>query len=339
MLHNKKSRNAVLTLGSVLLAITMLAGCGPATPEAVSVSNLLLGSTTEVTNTTDSSAPPVTYSITASWDNADILADETASLALTGLKARLVQGSTTVEEVDLTADDETHTFTGLEPALTYTVRITAEYADGTYEDRNVASESRRFTGGPWYNDDVNTNWPGIRFDDLSVGSFNQSDGAPSGSFQLNQFYYYNTYNNDYVVGDVGSETWITVTVHEPNDTNDTDDQRNNVNWLSDDVYLLDSKVSGLTDYADMADVDLEFYTVTGEKVCSVTGSDTEATISGSDFTTLLNSVNSGYYADKEGYFFVRATCTATPDSYSSSNEDDQYGWWGLAMPAARVSRD
>lgn len=325
-------------VGLIGLAVTLV-GCGGGAPEAIAVDSLAQTSVEAVQNTTDSTKPPLTYTVSVSWSTASIEADETASLAFKEIEAYVWDGSEKVasEIFDLTASS--HTFTGLEPAQSYTISVLARYADGTYEDGDGASESIRFTGGPWYHDDVTISSGGFRKDTFSSGSFNHIDAYPAGSFQLNDVYYYNTYNSDYAVDGLDNEVWLIVDVNEVTDGNDTDTQRNNINWLSDDVYLLDSRLSGLDDYTDIADVDLEIYTITGEKIFSLTGSATEGTISSTNFTTLLNSVNSGYYAEKEGSFFVRAICTAEPSSYSEDNAEDQYGWWGLAMPGPRVARD
>lgn len=312
-------RRIVPALAGLIGLAVALAGCGGGTPEAIAVDDLARTSVEAVENTTDSTAAPLTYTVSISWDTARIAADETASLAIEEIEAYVWNGSEKIasEIFDLTASS--HTFTGLEPSHTYDISVVARYADGTYEDGDAASDSIRFTGGPWYHDDVTINSGGYRRDSFSSGSFNHLDSYPSGDFTLSDVYYYNTYNSNYALRGLDSEVWLIVDVNEVDDTNDTDTQRNNINWLNNDVYLLDSQVSDLSDYTDIADVDLEIYTITGEKIFSLTGSATEGTISSTNFTKLLNSVNSGYYADKEGSFFVRASCTGEPSSYSEDN--------------------
>ena len=325
----------LLVLGLAALG-GLLIGCGGPSKEALPVDNLSRGVITKVENTDNAEEPPVTYSVKVSWSLASITDDEKASEALTGLYAS-VSGSG--NETKLQRTDTEYTFTGIEPGERYYLGIRAAYAPGTYEDGDGAREEVGFIGGPWHHSDVEIGEAGYDTASYSVGSFNQEDDYPTSTFTLDEFYYYNTYNTEYVLEEEGHEVWMIVAVKEVTDTNDTDTQRDNINWLSNEVYLLDANVPDLTDYSDIPYADLEIYTVTGEKLFELTGTVTEGTIAPADFNTLLDSVNSGYYADKEGVFYVRAICTAVPDTYSEDNEEDKYGWWGLALPGPRVTRD
>jgi len=257
--------------------------------------------------------------------------DEKASAAITALDVTLRDGTTTVEEKELSTTATSHTFSVCEPGVSYWASVRAVYTQDAYEDLSGSSTEVRVLYGPWASDSVTLG--GTRkTESLSVGSFNHQDGLPSGQFSLSDFYYYNPYNPDYLFAAENDETWIVVDVYERTDTNEED--RNNVNYLTENVELLDSNTTGLTSYDDMADVDLEFYDIYNNKIFELTGTNTSGTISSSDYSSLIDSVNSGYYEDKDGVFFIRAICKSMPSTFSDSNSEDQLGYWGLAIYGA-----
>ncbi len=324
-------KNAVKITAVLMLFAVLLVSCG-GTPDPIGVDDLTISSVAMVTNSTDTTKPPVTYSATVTWSLASITADETASAALEKITIEL--GGSDVEYTDeLSATATTYTFTDLLPGDQCWLKVSAVYAEGTYEDEDYAYEEKSFLGGPWYKSGFSSSGGERRIDTgFGVGSVNWENFAVNNA----DTYYYNTYNYDYVVDSYGDESWLVIGVNEVTATNDTSEQRNNINWLSDDVYLLDNGT--LWNGDDLASVDLEIYTIYGTKIFELTGTATSGTISATNFNSLLDSVNSGYYADKEGVFFIRAICKAAPSSFSSSNSSE-HGWWGVAMPGSRVSRD
>ncbi len=325
MRQNSFIKFAAVGVLGLALVFGILAGCGGGTKEALPVDDLSRGSVTMVENTTDATIPPVTYTVKVAWSTASITADETANTAIT----KLVASGGVADAVDLALTDSSYTFTGLVPGERYHLNIAAVYAEGTYESGDGASDSVSFIGGPWYHDDITIGSGGFKTDSFSSGSFNQADAISS-----TDDYYFNFYNKEYALEGEDWEVWLIVDVNEPTTTNDEDDQRNNINWMNSTFHLLDNET--VTDDADIAAVDLKIYNVYGDEVLDISGSVIEGTISG--FGSFLDTVNSGYYADKNGVFFVRAVCSAMPSTYSDWNED-QFGWWGLAMPGPRTARD
>lgn len=335
-MNKRKKTVMILAIVSIIGMIGILAGCGKSSETALPVDNLSVSTVSADTNT-EAESPPTTYSVTTSWTTETLTEDKKASAALEGIRVSAKSDSTEFSK-DLDATATEYTYTGLVPAENYSLSVMPVYAEGTYESLADGSTSVRFRGGPWTTSDVTISGNAYR-ENMSVGSFNHADEKPTGTYSFGDFYYWNPqYNEGYTFTAVDDECWFIVGVHEPNDTNDTDEQRNNINWLSDDVALLDANTSGLDTYDDMADVDLEIYDVNNNKLFELTGTDVEGTIDATDFQTLLDSVNSGYYEDKEGYFFVRAICKAMPESFSDDNPD-QKGWWGLAIYGPRVDRE
>ncbi len=319
-----------LFIGLALVA-GFLTGCGGPSDEPLSVDSLAVSSAKKIENTTDTDKPPVYYEVTVSWSLASIREDEKASAAITALDVTLRDGSATVEEKELSTTATSHTFSVCEPGVSYWASVRAVYTQDAYEDLSGSSTEVRVLYGPWASDSVTLG--GTRkTESLSVGSFNHQDGLPSGQFSLSDFYYYNPYNPDYLFAAENDETWIVVDVYERTDTNEED--RNNVNYLTENVELLDSNTPDLTSYDDMADVDLEFYDIYNNKIFELTGTNTSGTISSSDYSSLIDSVNSGYYEDKDGVFFIRAICKSMPSTFSDSNSEDQLGYWGLAIYGA-----
>jgi hypothetical protein len=314
------------------LIIAILAGCGKSSETALPVGDLSLAGVSADTNT-DADTPATTYSAKVTWTTDTLMDDKKGSAALEGIRVSTGDFS---KDLDAAATD--FTFTGLVPAELHSLNVMPIYKEGTYETLADGRKEVVFRGGPWYASDVNISGQAAK-EMMSVGSFNHADAKPTGTYSFTDFYYWNPeYNPEYTFADVDDECWFIVKVHEPTDTNDTDEQRNNINWLSDDVALLDANTEGLDTYDDMADVDLEIYDVNNNKLFELTGTDVEGTIDTADFDTLLDSVNSGYYADREGHFFIRATCKAMPANFSDDNSD-QKGWWGLAMYGPRVERE
>jgi hypothetical protein len=325
-------KKAVKAIAFLMLMTILMVGCS-STENDLPVSNLKI-STIVSSTSTDTSEPPLSYSATISWDIVDINNNEIAAEALTGLEVSLNYGSADEQVEELAADVTEYTFTGLEPGDSCWLTVKAIYdttAMPEAEDSTDTSDSVKFLGGPWFTT-TNSTAP-TNVSRFSVGSFNNADSMPTTSYTLSDVYYYNSYNSDYQFESVNEDVWFIVDVNEVTDSNE--DDRNNVQYLNKNFQLLDASVSGLTDYSDIAEVDVEILDIYGDSLLSISGTDTEGTMSTSDFSTLISSVDSGYYADKTGYYFIKATCKSMPDDFSDSNSETMLGIWGFANNGAK----
>jgi len=315
---------------AIIFSIVMFTGCDDTSDPILQVSELKVTKIALVEKTSSTTVAPVTYDVTLTWSTADILADEKASAALTGLKVIIQSGTTEEFSADLASDVTTYTFKGLLSGESKDLTVQAVYAADAFPKASSSdfTDSFKFHGGPWY-DGTSTTYPSLD-GGFGVGSFNNINAMPTGSFTIDDVYYYNDYNTNYQFKNTGETIWMRVDVNEVTTTNDTDTQRNNVQWLGDDFQMVDKSSTGLSDYSDLADVDVKIIDINGNELLSMTGSETSKTMTSANFTKLINSVNSGYYADKTGYYFIKATCRTMPSTYSSSNSDAKYGIWGIA---------
>lgn len=317
----------IQTLSMLAVAAVLIFSSCSSSNIALAVNDLKITKIDVVNNTSNTSLPPVTYDITVTWNTADILANETAAAAFNGLEVYIQSGSEEAVVTVLSADAKTYKFTGLTPGESTDLRVKAVYPDDTYPDASFTdyTGSISFRGGPWYDGDT-TKMP-AHDGGFGVGSFNNLDSMPSSYSDASNVYYFNTYNTDYQFKAAGDVVWLTVDVTEKTEANDILTQRNNVEWLNANFQLLDVS-TGLANNNDIANVDAWVYDIYGHQLLSLTGSETTGIMS--DFSTLLASVDSGYYADKTGYYFIKAQCKSMPTSYSDSNKDDKYGLWGFA---------
>jgi len=320
---------------AVLAALTAsLSGCAAPTPE--SVGGLSVASVEKKQVMSTATTPPISYDVTIEWDTELIKANDKASAAFTGLKVYMMEGSTATQTATLGVAATSHTFTGILPGGSVGLYVEAQYAAGAFEDLSTSdtTESVRFIGGPWI---TGTTYTAPSYDaNFSIGAFNNADGFPTSSFTLSDFYYYYPTNSSYLFSAAGEVRWLLVSANEVTATNDTDSQRNNIQWLSDKVYLLDKNSSGLSSYENLADVKVEIVDIYGLVYATISGTATQATmnLSTPSFSNLINNLDSGYYADRTGYFYVKATCESMPSTYSAANSS-KLGYWGLAMPGAR----
>jgi len=323
----KKIKN-ILFLGSLALVFCLFSGCSSASKSPISVSSLELSAVTVQKTGSTATTAPVSYSATVKWNTSAIMADEKASAALTGLKVSLMDGSKEILAKELTADVTSHTFTGLLPGESRSLTVTALYAEGVY-DKTFESDSIHFVGGPWFDGTV-TELPSV--EGFSVGSFNRANSLPTGSYYFDDYYYYNPHNTDYLFKAVGDVKWFAVKAAEVTTTNDTVTQRNNVQWLVNNFRLLDMMTVSNT--TDIASVDSRIYDIYGRELYSITGTSTGGAMTSTNFNNLISSVDSGYYADKTGYFFIKTTCRTMPTIYSDQNPD-KLGRWGFGIIGPR----
>ena len=323
-------KNTIKLIAVTALLSFLLFSCGSMEETDLPVSGLSISKIVTSTSA-DTSQPPISYAATISWGIDDIEANEVAAASLTGFEVAMVYGTSKEQVKELDADATEYTFTGLKPGEYCWLNVTAIYdttANPDAEDSSDVSKSVKFLGGPWI--ESTTSKIPANTSRFSVGSFNHLDSMPCSFSSADDVYYFNYYNEDYQFENVGDVVWLIVDVAEVTTANDTDTQRNNVMWLNDDFQLLDKSYSGLTSYDDIAGVDVKILDIYGNEVLSISGSSTEGTVS--NLSSFISSVDSGYYADITGYYFIKATCTSMPSTYSADND---LGIWGFANNGPR----
>lgn len=325
----KKILTSLLSV-TFIFVICLFSGCSGDSTDPLAVSSLKISDVAVSSSSNTAASAPVTYKATITWDTSEIMADQTASAALSGLKVSIQDGTTELFTADIATDVTTYEFDyELLPGDSVDLRVTSVYAAGTYGS-DSEYDSARFVGGPWY-DGTNAEKPSI--ERFSVGSFNHADGMPSGYYTFSDYYYFNPFNTDYLFEAVGDVKWWIVDVHEVTASNDTDTQRNNVQWLVNNFRLLDDSTT--TDDTDMAAVDLTIYDIDGDTLYTINGSATGGAMSSTNFSSLLSSVDTGYYSDKTGYFYIKSTCRSMPSSYDSNDNPDNLGFWGFGIMGSR----